>query len=327
MGNFAIKGHPTRGNDVIALLEMLGGVNKLCLSACNKHFEYSIIKHSGVIQSVANSYDDKIFTLEEFEEKFPYKVGDNVMIDQYACTILSCWWDESVDEVAYCVKGVKGVNSQVTTYVKDLKPYKEQETMEEKTYPPYMDYDVKTINTMKKEILPYFLTVYDSEENKHEIVATDGYEIKEENGKFYAVKKKPQYPKTYDECCSVLVGREPKAYEISFSKMSLQLVDDNHTNNIAFDAPMINEINILYRLIMCRNAYWKIVGVEMGLDKPWEPDWTKSDYKFCIINMKNKIVYDDSSYISKLLAFPTPEIRDDFYKAFENEIEVCKKFL
>lgn len=27
------------------------------------------------------------------------------------------------------------------------------------------------------------------------------------------------------------------------------------------------------KLIRCRDAYWKIAGEQMGLEKPWKPDW------------------------------------------------------
>ena len=32
---------------------------------------------------------------------------------------------------------------------------------------------------------------------------------------------------------------------------------------------------ILQKLIICRDVYWKIYGEQMGLGKPWEPDFGK----------------------------------------------------
>lgn len=72
----AIKGHPTRGKEVIKLLEMMGGINthrhsgkygKLCVHCDIIYVTSEIIPGNYVL-----------YTLEQFEQKFPFKIGDNV---------------------------------------------------------------------------------------------------------------------------------------------------------------------------------------------------------------------------------------------------------
>ena len=77
----AIKGHPTRGKEVLEILEMLGGKNGL-LGGGNKNFIYYIKPSNDYIMvediNNCNLNEFTIFTLEEFLEKHPYKVGDKV---------------------------------------------------------------------------------------------------------------------------------------------------------------------------------------------------------------------------------------------------------
>lgn len=102
----AIKGHPTRGREVIALLEMLGGINEGKYAGDNVFLYYFIndnyiewchvcIPESGFIS----------FTLEEFEKKFPYKIGDRVThkCNELLVTqvITDMRWDSDDDCVIY----------------------------------------------------------------------------------------------------------------------------------------------------------------------------------------------------------------------------------
>jgi hypothetical protein len=86
-------------------------------------------------------------------------------------------------------------------------------------------------------------------------------------------------------------------------------------------------LNNLNKLKICRDAYWKIAGEQMGLDKPWEPDWNDESQKYCIRMDRNKIVNCSSSFNNRILAFPTEEMRDVFYENFKKEIEECKELL
>ena len=78
-----IKGHKTRGDEVIKILETLGGVNRYNVTGgLNKYFYY--ISNDNY-KDISNSYIGpeeikgyEIFSLEDFLEKFPYKVGDKV---------------------------------------------------------------------------------------------------------------------------------------------------------------------------------------------------------------------------------------------------------
>ena len=85
----AIQGHPTRGKEVIQILESLGGKNGYDQSGSNEKFIY-FIDNIGFIYSVTQpmcSYERRIYTLEEFEKEFPFKIGDKV-IYSYAPIII-----------------------------------------------------------------------------------------------------------------------------------------------------------------------------------------------------------------------------------------------
>lgn len=77
MKTLAIHGHPTRGREVIEILEMLGGINKAALGGDSLYIYY--IDCNNRID-LSSKLQDKFVTfhLEEFLQKYPYKVGDNV---------------------------------------------------------------------------------------------------------------------------------------------------------------------------------------------------------------------------------------------------------
>ena len=81
MAELAIKGHSTRGEEVIKLLEMLGGWNYNRWDGKTSRTLYFINEDMIEVKTIrhnTNINEFNVFTLEEFEEKYPYKVGDNV---------------------------------------------------------------------------------------------------------------------------------------------------------------------------------------------------------------------------------------------------------
>ena len=146
----------------------------------------------------------------------------------------------------------------------------------------------------------------------HEFECPNGYEFQDENGnvinvqKIVLEKKKKEYPKTYEECCEILE-------DVADCSLS------------CFACGVLNN---LQKLLLCRDAYWKIAGEKMGLGKPWEPDWEDYEHKkFVFIVEGNTLIEKEYSIQSCFLAFPTAEMRDAFYENFKEEIEICKELL
>ena len=88
MPTLAIRGHATRGEEVIKILEKLGGSNMHNYSADCDSLCFYIGKGVNIIywDWVYNCCEVEktlVFTLEEFIEKFPYKVGDRVFVPEY----------------------------------------------------------------------------------------------------------------------------------------------------------------------------------------------------------------------------------------------------
>ena len=150
-----------------------------------------------------------------------------------------------------------------------------------------------------------------------------GMEFKDENGnvinatKIVLEKKKKEYPKTYEECCEIL--------DVC-SGETLQYGDLTLSNDYEFN--LYTLLENFRKLLICRDAYWKIAGEEMGLGKPWEPDWTYNGAtKYCIGVSENEIQNFSSSVAQYILAFPTEAMRDTFKKNFDPDIEICKELL
>ena len=93
--------------------------------------------------------------------------------------------------------------------------------------------------------------------------------------------------------------------------MHLSFMDED-TKIIAstnYHAKTLILLNCLTKLLICRDAYWKIAGEEMGLGKPWKPNWTNNDeFKFVIGVCENKITKNYSKIAQYVLAFPTEEM-------------------
>lgn len=130
-------------------------------------------------------------------------------------------------------------------------------------------------------------------------------------------KKQPQYPKTYEECCEVL-GSDPSKIIVLSNRKDIIHEENKHCY----------EMYNLYQLLICRDAYWKIAGEQMGLGKPWEPDWcNENKLKYCIECSFGTIDKTVSIVNGCVLAFPTKEMRDTFYENFKDLITECKELL
>ena len=84
----AILGHKTRSEEVIELLKMLGGSDTSGFSCTKTDQFFHVSPNDGYVywdyndpSIVENKFE--VFTLEEFLEKFPFKVGDFVRIPEY----------------------------------------------------------------------------------------------------------------------------------------------------------------------------------------------------------------------------------------------------
>ena len=288
----AIKGHSTRGKEVIELLEMMGGKNKSDNEGEYENLYYCIDDDGDINYMSELELDEEftVFTLDEFYAKYPYKVGDKVDvwvkgadIEGYGTyepvEIESIKWDDIRRKIVYKVKDINR-----WFWVEDIKcKYDNKETKVEGNL-------IVSEDVTKNERMEIDLNEYD-------------YKVK--NGKLIISKKKPVYPTTISECCKII-------YDIP------NYAHCGHKHELLFN---------FQNLLICRNAYWKIVGEQLGLDKHWAHDWDSGKPCYCISVSRNTIGKGKWYTDNKILAFPTEEIRDTFYENFKDLIENCKELL
>lgn len=285
MANLAIKGHKTRGKEVIEILEMLGGKSYTGLAYKGEDPDryYCIDKETNFINASLILKEFQVFSIEEFFEKFPYKVGDRVRVPEYESEvrISKMYWDGN--EVQYEV-----VTDEVEWYsAKELNEFNEPNKEE-------------TVGKEKNDRVKWDLPDgYEFQDKEGNVINTDVIKL---------VKKQSYYPKNFKECCEALsLGENGKLYTKGYNA---SLIQDFH------------------KLIICRDSYWKIAGEQMGLGKPWEPDWSNStEIKYCITTIEHTVEYFESRTVNIILAFPTEEMRDAFDENFKDLIEQCKELL
>ena len=125
----AIKGHKERGKEVIKLLEMLGGINKEGYFGDTLDYYYFIV--DGIICAEPKVEYCYVYTLTQFEESYPYKVGEKVLYlngkNRWVEGIIDKMiWNGNNNTLTYYVNNIDGTNArQATTMF--LKPMKQKE--------------------------------------------------------------------------------------------------------------------------------------------------------------------------------------------------------
>ena len=364
MVTLAIKGHATRGNEVIALLEMLGGNSNSGKKGTSTALTYYIDKE-GNIKTFAlvpsNNYIFNIYTLEEFEEKYPYKAGDKVYYQKSTsyiwraiiATIVSMKWSGNTI-IYYTDKGHEMLS-------RDLQPYKEQKAIDKTIFPYKIGTRVSVRNPNIKKLATIVGLSYNSCACKQYEIKFDGedvvihyptdlltpvtteqeptkecidfakhppltdkleiilgnYEIVQEDGKCYAVMKSPKYPKTYEECCTILQYND-----------QLKVYPPFRNGIDKYSTRLFDQLENLRKLKICLDTYREIAGKELGLGKHWEPDWKDVDQDKYVIYTDGNTICTNCFYLGhNILAFPTKEMRDIFYENFKDLIEQCKELL
>lgn len=319
MANLAIKGHASRGKEIIGFLRMLGANNTYQLSG-DEDYAYYVIERGEIRVGdiIFGNEPYVIFTLEEFLEKFPYKVGAKVSAFGNKWTVIDAVWDGSIEEVVYTISS--NTSKYITTKLSNqLQPY-EEENFGECIYKTIQECLFGKEETMdRKYNVEEYLTVGNKTEKGLEILVNDKFGLKEDNGKFFVINKQVEYPKTYEGCCGVLYIEPHRIIEH----------DDccGYRDITQYDVNLLTQLRRFHNLLICRDAYWKIAGEEMRLSEPWEPNWNNDQYKYIIRCRRDKIIKDTITANNSILAFPTEKIRDAFYENFKDLIEKCKTFL
>ena len=183
---------------------------------------------------------------------------------------------------------------------------------EMETHRGYCTTEPETTNKSKKVA---WFTFWDNDFADKVELDLSNRELIQEDGKWFVVKKKKEYPKTYEECREIVkVGKE--------HTLEGEIIRINNYK--------IALLESFQKLLICRDAYWKLYGEEMGLGKPWEPDYKNPDIDlYVIINIYNRAEKAKYGYgfESCVFTFPTAEMRDALYENFKELIEQCKEFL
>lgn len=93
--------------------------------------------------------------------------------------------------------------------------------------------------------------------------------------------------------------------------------DDSLTYDIFNSEEEARAFCALGKLIQLRDEWWG----------KWKPDWNEMYTKYTIVNARGHITFNTATYNTRVLAFPTEEMRDDFLKIFRNLLEQAKIFL
>lgn len=347
----AIIGHQTKGKDVIEILKMLGVEDEGTWKGTNSSLAY-YVDDDGKINSTYNCIPNENilrYTLEEFLEKYPYKIGDMIRVPEFESEvrIIDMKWDgyniqyEVFTDETEWYTTTEELNNWIT---KNLKKGPEYKIGEKVIYDgdvveiikcrwhsdQYLYYfyhneilrssscrglksceqvEPKKINQypLLQQLKKYF------EETPRDVIEKEWNELSylneigptvEEYLEYVKKYRKTQYPKTITECYNRL--------------------EDNELVNV-------KTIELFRELINARNTYWKIAGEQMGLEKPWKPDWKGDSWrqlKYCItVNGDREIERRTTQFDRRIFAFPTEEMMNAFYENFKDKLEICKEFI
>lgn len=204
----AIRGDHFKKDDIIKLLEELGGTNTSNLDGSDPGAYYYIGGGSeGEILSSRGSgriLGIECFTLDEFLEKYPFRVGDEVLYDDNIVEICGMLWQFGDILYYFYYNGVLRCGSKDS--------FKPKEMIEGLIWSAPKDTESLMID------IPRGYEFAGIDDDKQQVVFT---------------KIQPNYPKTYEECCEIL-GYEPDMHTVT--GYNAELIENFQTLKLCRDA-------------------------------------------------------------------------------------------
>lgn len=310
MLRLAIKGHNTRSLDVKMLFLQMGHSFHAEQDYIYKDEKLAYIVDPFLRNGHCHDCDFlksqgfDVLTLEEFETKFPHKLGDKF------CGVEIKRMEINLSDG--CMHyGLANGGVYIVHYDKGYSPTPDKES----SFAPAVLAAPVGIGESQLSISKPCISLSNAQENKIEIDLGENYELKQEDNKVYAVRKKPPYLKTVKDCFDYW---KSQGSDVLYSGRL------EYTGFIDADSrpcfPYSTKLLALFRLLVCRDAYWKMYG-------DWKPDYDECQ---CLHSVDANSEDYKSTWVegdSRILVFPTSKLRDEFYENFKDLIDKCKEFL
>lgn len=310
----AIQGDKKRGEDVINALNMLNKARQSPIKfSCTDQYKCYYLDNKGnfaffpyeeyYISKSSESFT--IVTIDEFESRYPYKVGDMVIFHGARAQIVSMKWEEETNDVVYTVV-LDGERWQ--TFTKYLRPFKGKKVTP-RSYEEVSKYLLENSVRNAQNLLDI-----------ERCLEGDGLKLPDNininsggigSAEFIGWYENPPYPKSYEECCKVL-GFEHDGDIVYSGKW---LCGNDYLEK------QLKEIRQINKLFTCLNAYRKLAGEQLGLDDSWEP--SEHEIAYNIRYLSGEIITGDEYGKHYVLEFPTKQLRDVFLENFKELIENC----
>ena len=278
----AIRGHESRGKEVIQILESLGGINASNYSGSNFASYYELHGNSIICMS-KKSENFKYYTLEEFETEFPFKVGDRV---ESLTTGLIGTITKFFENGIYYFKYDNGICSFAAA--KYLKLYKEMK--EERNITLALD-KAKEWYNKGGELKEVALQAYSKEE-----------------------LTKVELPKTWEEFCDNYPVEENEAMiGCDASIINCKGIEGKRSYKFKDIIPSKKSAEAHLAMIQLEQLRdcWR---------QGWKPIWGIFE-KWCIHLYRNELSIGITTNTSRFLTFPTKEMAEEFLKCFRDLIE------
>ena len=290
--NIAIQGHLTRGEEVIQILESLGGKNPHDFRGDCIQGYYSISNNIIIyFHNTKRVENTKLYTLEEFEKEFTFKIGDKVITDNSCIGVI----EELVPNYIspYCVRTNE---FRYWCDTSSLKLYKEMK--EERNITLTLD---KAKEWYKK-----------------------GGELKEVALQAYSEEEltKAELPRTWKEFC---INCPIQAGEAFISNQTSQIRKYNNT----YGRRLVSDKNVCPSE-KSAEAHLALIQLEQLRDCYRQgdiPDFNNDDKKYCIIKIKNDIHVGTCYNTSNFLSFTKKEVAEEFLTNFKPLIKIAEDYI
>ena len=292
----AIKGHLKRGREVIQLLESLGGINKwnqtgecvayaYYIDHCNNIYSFGISGYHG---------DRKIYTLEEFEKEFPFKVGDKVTVTGTKHPKIITGITDTQWGLRYVISEIKFPDSKEMPHVSQISLYKEMK--EERNIKLTLD---KAIEWFKK-----------------------GGELKEIALQAFTEIELNPLPRNWEEFCEKYPIQDHEAF-INYANGNITVCKECAGSGLGIWMRKPEKDRCKCVSQKSAESHLAMIQLEQLRDcwrQGWKPIWDIS-HKWCIRLDGNGLAIGIVTTVSRFLTFPTKEMAEEFLECFRDLIE------